>query len=76
MKAAKTQKKKKKKKVKRNAISTLDNFKRKYQKHLCQLVLIYLITLNHLFWKLTKEKFTMHDVNFEGAAKIYTVFYQ
>ena len=29
-----------------------------------------------LFWKLTKEKFTLHEVNFGGAAKISTVFYQ
>ena len=71
MKAAKTQKN-----FKRNAISTLDNFKRKYQKHLCQLVLICVITLNQLFWKLTKGKFTLHEVNFGGAAKISTVFYQ
>ena len=46
------------------------NFKRKYQKHLCQLVLIYVITLNQLFWKLTKEKFTLREFNFGGAAKI------
>ena len=39
-------------------------------KHLCQLVLIYVTTLNQLFWKLTKEKFTLHEVNFGGAAKI------
>ena len=71
MKAAKTQKN-----FKRNAISTLDNFKRKYQKHLYQLVLICVITLNQLFWKLTKGKFTLHEVNFKGAAKISTVFYQ
>ena len=31
-------------------------------------------TLN--FWKLTKEKFTLHEVNFGRTAKIYTVFYQ
>ena len=54
----------------------LANFKRKYQKHLCQLVLIYATTLNQLFWKLAKEIFTLHEVNFGGAAKISTVFYQ
>ena len=26
--------------------------------------------------KLTKEKFTLHEVNFEGAAKISTIFHQ
>ena len=34
------------------------------------------MTLNQLFWKLMKEKFTLHEVNFGGAAKISTVFYQ
>ena len=34
------------------------------------------MTLNQLFWKLTKEKFTLHEVNFGGAAKISTIFYQ
>ena len=29
-----------------------------------------------IFWKLTKEKFTLHEVNFGGAAKISTIFYQ
>ena len=29
-----------------------------------------------LFWKLTKEKFTLHEVNFGGAAKISRTFYQ
>ena len=28
------------------------------------------MTLNQLFWKLTEEKFTLHEVNFGGAAKI------
>ena len=42
----------------------------------CLLVLIYVTTLNQLFWKLTKETFTLHEVNFGGAAKISTVFYQ
>ena len=28
------------------------------------------MTLNQLLWKLTKEKFTLHEVNFGGAAKI------
>ena len=31
-------------------------------------MLVYVITLNQLFWKLTKEKFTLHEVNFRGAA--------
>ena len=31
--------------------------------------------LNQLFWKLTKEKFTLHEVNFGGAVKISTIFY-
>ena len=47
------------------------NFKTKYQKHLCQLLLIYVATLHQLFWKLTKEKFNLHEVNFGGAAKIH-----
>ena len=34
------------------------------------------MTLNQLFWKLTKEKFTLHEVNFGGVAKISTIFYQ
>ena len=34
------------------------------------------LNLNQCFWKLTKEKFTLHEVNFGGAAKISTVFYQ
>ena len=34
------------------------------------------MTSNQLFWKLTKEKFTLHEVNFAGAAKISTIFYQ
>ena len=55
---------------------SLVNFKRKYQKHLCQLVLVYVTTINQLFWKLTKEKFSLHEVNFGGAAKISTAFYQ
>ena len=29
-----------------------------------------------IFWKLTKEKFTLHEVNFRGTAKISAVFYQ
>ena len=29
-----------------------------------------------LFWKRTKEKFTLHEVYFGGAEKISTVFYQ
>ena len=32
--------------------------------------------LNQLRWKLTKEKFTLHEVNFGGAAKISTISYQ
>ena len=32
--------------------------------------------LNQLFWKLIKEKFTLCEFNFGGAAKISTVFYQ
>ena len=28
------------------------------------------MTLHQLFWKLTKEIFTLHEVNFGGAAKI------
>ena len=34
------------------------------------------MTLHQLFWKLTKEKFTLHEINFGGAAKISTIFYQ
>ena len=34
------------------------------------------MTVNQLFWKLAKEKCTLHEVNFGGAAKISTVFYQ
>ena len=37
---------------------------------LCQLM-----TLNVLL-KLTKEKITLHEVNFGRAAKIYAIFYQ
>ena len=37
-------------------------------------MLIYVATLNQLFWKLTKEKFNLHEVNFGGTAKIPTVF--
>ena len=29
-----------------------------------------------LFWKMAKEKFALHEVNFGGAAKISTIFYQ
>ena len=29
-----------------------------------------------IFWKLTKEKFTLHEVNFGRAAKISAIFYQ
>ena len=29
-----------------------------------------------IIWKLTKEKFTLHEFNLGGAAKISTVFYQ
>ena len=32
-------------------------------------MLIYVITLNQLFWELNKEKFTLHEVNFGGATK-------
>ena len=35
-----------------------------------------LVMTNQLFWKLTKEKFTLHEVNFGGAAKMSTIFYQ
>ena len=38
-------------------------------KAFCQLVLIYVTSLNQLFWKLIKEKFTLHEVNFGGAVK-------
>ena len=34
------------------------------------------MTLHQLFWTLTKEKFTLREVNFGGAAKISTIFYQ
>ena len=34
------------------------------------------MTLNQLFWKLTKENLTLHKVNFGAAAKISTIFYQ
>ena len=34
------------------------------------------MTLNQLFWELTKEKFTLCEANFGGAAKISTVFNQ
>ena len=34
------------------------------------------MTVNQLFWKLTKEKSTLHEVNFAVATKISTVFYQ
>ena len=30
------------------------------------------MNLNQLFWKLTKEKFTLHEVNFAAAAKVST----
>ena len=43
------------------------------QKHLCQLVLIYVTILNQLFWKLTKERFTLREVNFVGAAKMSSI---
>ena len=49
--------------------NSLANFKRKYQKHLCQLVMINVITLNQLFWKLTKERLILHEVNFGGEQK-------
>ena len=29
-----------------------------------------------IIWKLTKDKFALHEVNFGAAAKISTVFYQ
>ena len=32
------------------------------------------MALNQLFWKLIKEEFTLHEVNFGGAAKISTVY--
>ena len=35
----------------------MDNFKRKYQKYLGQLVVIWVMTLNQLFWELTTENF-------------------
>ena len=34
------------------------------------------MTLNQLFLKLTKETFTLHEVNFGGPVKIFTVLYQ
>ena len=34
------------------------------------------MTLHQLFWKLTKEKFPLHEVNFGEAAKISAIFYQ
>ena len=34
------------------------------------------MTPNQLFWDLTKENFTLHEVNFGGAEKISTAFYQ
>ena len=54
----------------------LGQLKTKYQKHLCQLMLIYGTTLNQLFWELTKEKINLDEINFREAAKIATVFYQ
>ena len=32
------------------------------------------MTFNQLFWKLTKEKLTLHEVNFGGAAKYIQSF--
>ena len=34
------------------------------------------MALHQLFWKLTEENFTLHEVNFGGAAIISTIFYQ
>ena len=34
------------------------------------------MNLHQSFWKLTKEIFTVHEVNFGGAAKVSTIFYQ
>ena len=53
-----------------------EGLKLRNKKHLFQLVLIYVITLNQLFWKLTEEKFSLREFSFGGAARISTVFYQ
>ena len=53
-----------------------EGLKLRNKNHLCQLVLIYVINLNQLFWKLTKEKFSLREFSFGGAARISTVFYQ
>ena len=37
-------------------------------------MLIYVINLRQLYWKLTKGKFTLREVNFEGAAKYLQSF--
>ena len=34
------------------------------------------MTLNQLYWKLTKENFTLHKLNFGGAAEMSAIFYQ
>ena len=44
----------------------LDNFKRKYQKHLCQLV--------NYFGNQPKINFTLHEVVLGGAANISKIF--
>ena len=51
-----------------------EGLKLRNKNHLCQLVLIYVINLNQLFWKLTKEKFSLREFSFGGAARISTVF--
>ena len=50
------------------------NFKTKYQKHLCQLVLIYVATLNQLFWKLTKKNLTFMRLILEEQQKYLQSF--
>ena len=46
------------------------NFKRKCQTHLCQLVLIYVITFKSIILETDQRKTTPREFNFGGAAKI------
>ena len=63
------------KKFKRNAISTTKKAEKKIVLHKHRQMPPISQTFSECL-KLAKEKFTLHEVNFERAAKIPTIFYQ
>ena len=53
---------------------SLDNFKRIYQKHIYQLVLIWVMALNQLLWKLTKKNLPIIMLFWRSRKIIYNLY--